>query len=365
MLTVEVSKRYNLLSGGSRIIWFHRNFITHEIEIIENNFCHLSMEKNFELWSKRIFHEDRKRYKQFLQGLHREGIEEIKYRLEIQGEGIIWVREKFMFNNPETKVLCMLEDIDERMNTEFAMETFKSWNRAEELLNKSAHDIQSPIKTVLGLIYLVKKELDMNVEEKIVDVLSMISFKCNSILDYTNDILEISSLDEEGNFIQTDYVNAYEYLNFFVKTHNLMVSSKKHILQLENNLKKDTEFKINQSKISRVLENLLSNAIKYSEENTKIIFRGVEDEDSVIISIEDEGIGMSEEMMKNLFVKYGNTRRLGLHGESSAGIGLSIVKKIIDLHKGRIKMESIEGKGTKCFIYLNKDKNNYGKNIDL
>ncbi|MDH5597520.1 MAG: HAMP domain-containing histidine kinase [Cyclobacteriaceae bacterium] len=357
MVTVEISKRYNLITGGSRIIWFQRNFHTQEIKTLENDFQLLAMEDTFDKWNERIFEDDKKRYKHFIQGLRKKGFEEIKYRVEIMGEGLIWVREKFMFSNYDNNVLCMLEDVDERMNTEFAMEAFKSWNRAEELLNKSAHDIQDPIKTILGLIYVVKKELDIQeADDKIIDVFSMISYKCNSILDYTNDILEITSLEEEGNFIQKDYVNAHDFLNFFVKTHNLMVSTKKHVLHLENNIQKDTKIKINQSKISRVLENLLSNAIKYSESFSNIIFGGHENEEDVIITIEDEGIGMSEEMMKNLFVKYGKSRRLGLQGESSTGIGLSIVKKIIDLHDGKIEIQSVEGKGTKCFIYLRKSK---------
>jgi two-component system sensor histidine kinase VicK len=111
-------------------------------------------------------------------------------------------------------------------------------------------------------------------------------------------------------------------------------------------LEGSTTLAINESKITRVLDNIITNAIKFSEAGSNVIISLEKVEKKLAIIIKDTGVGMSEEVIKHLFVKPGKSQRDGLNGEKSHGLGLSIVKQIMELHKGAIAIESKEGIGT-------------------
>ena len=98
--------------------------------------------------------------------------------------------------------------------------------------------------------------------------------------------------------------------------------------------------------ISTVLRNLLSNAIKFSFPESKIYFRVIEKDDFYECIIEDNGVGLSEKKLANLFHIQNNKSTVGTNKEMGTGLGLLLVKEFIDLHQGYINVESIEGKGS-------------------
>ena len=106
----------------------------------------------------------------------------------------------------------------------------------------------------------------------------------------------------------------------------------------------------------RVFNNLLSNAYKFTPEKGKIFTHVKGDQDWIIVSIEDSGIGIPEKSIENLFNEFSGAGRTGLQGEKSTGLGLSIVKKIIDEHNGYIDVKSTEGKGTTFTIKFSRMK---------
>jgi two-component system sensor histidine kinase VicK len=105
----------------------------------------------------------------------------------------------------------------------------------------------------------------------------------------------------------------------------------------------------------QVFNNIISNAVKFTREGGNITVRVEEKEDSAVIRVEDDGVGIPEEMQPAVFDRFTKARRPGLWGEESVGLGMSIIKRIVELHGGKVWLESEEGKGTSIFVEIKKD----------
>ena len=100
------------------------------------------------------------------------------------------------------------------------------------------------------------------------------------------------------------------------------------------------------------IQNVLNNAIKFSHSGAEILISAIQENKRTTIEITDTGLGIPERFKKTIFEYKHKQSSKGTKGEKGAGIGLTVVKRIIDLHKGEIHIESVEGKGTKVSITL-------------
>lgn len=110
--------------------------------------------------------------------------------------------------------------------------------------------------------------------------------------------------------------------------------------------------RVNNDKFSRVISNLISNAVKFSHSNSTILITTQYTTESVLIKVADNGIGIPKQMQEVIFDKFTKAGRKGTAGEKSFGLGMSIVKQIVELHGGKIWLESEENKGTTIYIEL-------------
>ena len=100
------------------------------------------------------------------------------------------------------------------------------------------------------------------------------------------------------------------------------------------------------------MDNLISNALKFSKDNDKIEIRLDKENKMAIIEVKDHGLGIPKDMLPHLFERFSKAGRTGIHGEESTGLGLSIVKQILERHKGEIEVDSIENQGSTFTIKL-------------
>ena len=113
---------------------------------------------------------------------------------------------------------------------------------------------------------------------------------------------------------------------------------------------------IDEVKFMQVINNLISNAIKFTYDGGVITTRIEDKNKSVVISIQDDGIGIPEHLREGLFEKFTKATRPGIKGEPSVGLGMSITKTIVEWHDGTIGFESKENKGTTFYIEIPKEK---------
>jgi two-component system sensor histidine kinase VicK len=109
---------------------------------------------------------------------------------------------------------------------------------------------------------------------------------------------------------------------------------------------------VDQTKFIQVLTNLVANAIKFTPKNGHIRVIVQEEPQSLLIRVSDDGIGIPKDMQGELFERFTRARRPGLRGEETTGLGLSIAKRIVELHQGKVWVESEENKGSTFFVRI-------------
>ena len=107
---------------------------------------------------------------------------------------------------------------------------------------------------------------------------------------------------------------------------------------------------VDETKFMQAINNLLSNALKFTRDDGSIMVHIEDKRETFLIKVQDNGIGIPADMQPFLFDKFTKARRPGIKGEPSIGLGMSIIKTIVEWHKGRIWFESTEGKGSTFFI---------------
>ena len=226
--------------------------------------------------------------------------------------------------------------------------------QVREALMSTAHDLRSPVNSIIGLTNILKMLLRQDKaqnEKEINSTVNMIAMCCNQAIDFTNDLLELSSM-ESGNYkIDSEPVEMAGFIQQYIATHRLLALKKKIKVDFVNEQDNGaTVAKIDKSKITRAFDNIFTNAIKFSNSGGRIIIKLSRIEQRLAVVMKDEGIGIPDDVIKHLFIKFGKSKRQGLGGEKSHGLGLSIVKEIMELHGGEVKVTSQVGKGTEVSL---------------
>jgi K+-sensing histidine kinase KdpD len=248
-------------------------------------------------------------------------------------------------------ILCITFHDDSGMKSLWIQQNENHQNSIP-LFAEAAHDLRTPLNSIIGLANIIQLMLrydDLD-KPKLNEITTMIKNGCNNALNYTSDLLELAEIGSKNLQLKKESVKLNDFILLFINTHRLITLKKRIKLKLETDLSEAVTININKTKITRVLINLLSNAVKFSNTEGTINFKLEQVNHKIAIHVIDDGIGMSKSIQENLFTKFGSSRRLGLEGEVSHGLGMSIVKEIIELHNGEIKVTSKENEGTKISL---------------
>jgi two-component system phosphate regulon sensor histidine kinase PhoR len=173
-------------------------------------------------------------------------------------------------------------------------------------------------------------------------------------------VLQMAVFNEGKLRLKFKEVNINNLINSVVLNFELRVKSKNGELTAE--LKADPAMiKGDEVHITNVLFNLLDNAVKYSKEEPKIHISTELKDHFVVVSVKDNGIGISKEYLGQIFERLYRVPTGNVHDVKGFGLGLSYVKIITEAHKGQIKVESALNKGTKFMIYFPINEENHGK----
>ena len=225
-------------------------------------------------------------------------------------------------------------------------------NIRKEFVANVSHELKTPITTIKSYTEtLLDGGVDVETSHKFLNV---IDSECDRMARLVRDLLQLSNLDykkTKWNMVDIsidDLVNdSLVKLDFSFKEKNQSVS-----IDVEDNLPKIT---VDKDGIEQVILNILSNANKYTEENGHIEVGAFQDNGDLVMSIKDNGIGISKDDQERIFERFyrvekGRSRELG-----GTGLGLSIAKEIIEAHKGKLSLNSEIGKGTEISIKLPKN----------
>ncbi|NLY46348.1 MAG: cell wall metabolism sensor histidine kinase WalK [Tissierella sp.] len=222
-------------------------------------------------------------------------------------------------------------------------------NIRKEFVANVSHELKTPITTIKSYTEtLIDSELDRELSERF---LGVIDSECDRMARLVRDLLQLSNLDYQKTKWKKADISLEDTIKDSIIKLDLSFKEKnqKINLNIEENLPKIT---VDKDGIEQVILNLLSNANKYTESNGEIDINCHLEDENAVITIKDNGIGISEVDQKRIFERFyrvekGRSRELG-----GTGLGLSIAKEIVDAHNGNLNLSSRLNEGTKVSIEL-------------
>jgi signal transduction histidine kinase len=219
----------------------------------------------------------------------------------------------------------------------------------DHFLGMAAHDLRGPIGNVRGYADLISM-ID-GTREEYHEYSSIIRNICNDMLNLLNDILDISVIESGKITLVPKKVDVPEFVEA-ICTLNRRLGEQKSIT-LTTELAGDvSQATFDPKRIEQVLTNLISNAFKFSYGGTTVTVQAQQHDDAIEFSVIDQGQGIKSEEIGRLFGEFQRTSTQPTGDEKSTGLGLSICKRIVELHGGHIAVESELGKGSRFFFTL-------------
>ncbi len=210
------------------------------------------------------------------------------------------------------------------------------------------HEIRNPLHTIAGSIEMLQLgKLDEDQEKK---YLLTAERQTHRISRLFKDLVTLQRYDSDDQFIQKTRFDINQAIQMIAELYESEAAEKGLELVAGNE-----SFKVvaDPDKIEQVLENLVSNAIKFTNKGT--IRMGAREHDgSILVEVEDTGIGISEEHLERLFDRFYRTDKARSRDKGGTGLGLSVVKSILSAHNSKIQVESTPGKGSRFWFTLSK-----------
>ncbi|MDR3714649.1 MAG: tetratricopeptide repeat-containing sensor histidine kinase [Puia sp.] len=211
-----------------------------------------------------------------------------------------------------------------------------------KLMKVVVHDLRNPIGAISSITSLMLAREDCPPEQR--KMLKMIGESSNNSLTLINEMLEASTAPDE---MKMEWVEMKGLLHYCVELLQFKAAEKKQqiVLQAE-----PLNIYSSRGKMWRVISNLIANSIKFSPEGATVTVRMERIDDTARISVHDQGIGIPDNLKDKIFELFTDAKRTGTSGERPFGMGLSISRKIVEAHGGRIWFESDHKLGTTFYV---------------
>ncbi|SHK08785.1 PAS domain-containing sensor histidine kinase [Hymenobacter psychrotolerans] len=224
----------------------------------------------------------------------------------------------------------------------------KKKNATLEILS---HDLAGPFVMMQQLAEFVGEKVVPLQDEMLDGMLRVMKNTCQDSVTLIRDFVDNEFMESANVDLKIERVDLVAELREVLEEYQ----------RSEVNLAKNFLFRpaspriyveLDNNKVMQVINNLVSNAIKFTPDGGRIEVSVAEEPSRVLITVADSGIGIPEHLMPVLFERFTPARRPGLRGEKTTGLGMSIIKSIVELHKGRIQCQSVENQGTTFTIEL-------------
>jgi len=263
--------------------------------------------------------------------------------MEAVAHQINFVQKTLFFNELEKR-----EEALRRVNAQL-----KEKDRIkDEYVSRVTHDIKGHLTAIQSCLHVAGNDPAGSMSQKQVDFLLRSVRRTTQLSDFVNELLNLTQMRLSGNF-ETAPFSLPDTFSHALSTVEQKAKDKS--IELTSNIDPSIEEIVgNQFSITEMVTNLLFNAIKYTPENKTVHLEAKCHEDNVQIDFVDTGIGIPADEVENVFEEFFRASNAKQNEKDGSGLGLSIVKQIVERHKGKISVQSQEGQGTTFTVILPK-----------
>lgn len=248
-------------------------------------------------------------------------------------------------------LVCVLHDITEQQKIDHDRKQFVS---------NVSHELRTPLTSLRSYIEALNDGAWKD-PEVAPSFLKVTQDETDRMIRMINDLLSLSRMDSGTAKLDLELVNLNELFTYILDRFDMMIKNetgeghekrpKNYSIKREFT-QRDLWVEIDPDKFIQVIDNIMNNAIKYSPDGGVITCRLVETHDHVLLSISDQGLGIPKKDLGRIFDRFFRVDKARSRAQGGTGLGLAISREVIEMHNGRIWVESLEGKGSTFYITL-------------
>lgn len=249
----------------------------------------------------------------------------------------------------------ILQDLTKQKKSEDAIEKYirdleDLNNHKESVLAILSHDLRSPLATIIQLATHLKDHYRKMEPDKIQKMLDTIYNSSTDELDMLDYLVEWARIKYAADGFSPTKIKLTDYINKVFET--LKDTASINIINLHQEIEPDTSVFADDKMLISIIQNIVSNAIKHTGKGGTITVSAKNVEDKIVVQVKDSGVGMSKEIMDNLFTPQMKHLSEARKNNRGAGIGLLLVKGFLEKNGGEIWVESIVGEGSSFYFTL-------------
>jgi two-component system, OmpR family, phosphate regulon sensor histidine kinase PhoR len=219
-------------------------------------------------------------------------------------------------------------------------------------LGSVSHELRTPLTVIKGFVHSINDEKEVQENEEIRHALEVIDRETDRLTRLVNDLLELSRLRSKRLSIEMDQITPDEIVKETIT--QLLPNAERMTISMTQSINGEkTNLRADKDRLKQVIINIVDNAIKYTPTGGSVAINTSKDDNFWILEVKDTGTGIPKNEIPFLFEKFFRTKDKNKKKHiSGTGLGMAIVKEIVDAHKGKIDVESEEGKGTRISVYF-------------
>lgn len=225
-----------------------------------------------------------------------------------------------------------------------------------------SHELRTPLTLIAGPVEYVLKTAGLS--DDVREQLRIVERNTDRMLRLVNQILDFRKIQKNKMRLRIEQIDIVPFVHQLMDNFESLAEDH-HIDFLFESEKPSLKLWVDTDKLEKIVFNLLSNAFKYTPQGKMITLFIHENENSVAVGVQDQGIGISESKKASLFVRFENLLDKNLFNQQSSGIGLSLVKELVELHQASIRVDSKEGEGSCFTVEFLKGKEHFTENVDF
>jgi len=246
----------------------------------------------------------------------------------------------------EIEIKELNEDLEQRVKERTA-EVEKLLHQKDEFVNQLGHDLKNPLGPLINLLPIIEEQ-ETDPESK--EMFEVINRNVTYIKNLVTKTIQLARLNAPSTDLSVEGVTLMDEINKVIERNELLFEEKN--IKVESGINNDIMVKADKLRLEELFDNLIGNSVKYSPNGGNITIDAKDDDKFVVVSVKDEGAGMTSEQLDHVFEEFYKADE-SRHDFGSSGLGLSICKRIVEKHGGKIWAESKgKGKGTTMFFTI-------------